>query len=95
MQGGRGGARPGAGRPKGSKIEVASLEPASPEGELPLGYLLRIMRDSNIDPKRRDTMAKAALPYFHGRLISKSHSSTDPNGTEQTTPLEEFFRFDR
>jgi hypothetical protein len=53
------------------------------------------MRDSNINPKRRDAMAKAALPYFHGRLISKSHSPTDPNDTEQTTPLEEFFRFDR
>jgi hypothetical protein len=90
----RGGARPGAGRPKGSKSEVIKLEPASPEGELPLGYLLRVMRDSNVDPKRRDAMAKAALPYFHGRLTAKSHSPTDPNDTGQKTSFEELFRFD-
>ena len=90
----RGGARPGAGRPRGSKSEGTKLEPASPEGELPLGYLLRIMRDSNVDPKRRDAMAKAALPYFHGRLTAKSHSPTDPNDTGQKTSFEELFRFD-
>jgi hypothetical protein len=51
------------------------------------------MRDSNVDPKRRDAMAKAALPYFHGRLTSKIHCPIDPNHAEQETPFEELFRF--
>jgi hypothetical protein len=50
----RGGARPGAGRkPK--------FEPASPEGEMPLDYLLRVMRSARAAPERRDWAAKTAL----------------------------------
>jgi hypothetical protein len=54
----RGGARPGAGRkPK--------REPASPASQMPLDYLLSVMRDPEADPKRRDAAAKAAARYLH------------------------------
>jgi hypothetical protein len=66
----RGGARLGAGRPAGSrnKRTLALLEQASSEGELPLAYLLRVMRNPKTDPKRRDEAARAALPFCHARL---------------------------
>jgi hypothetical protein len=50
----RGGARKGAGRKE-------KLEAASPKGELPLDYLLRVMRSSKTAPERRDWAAKTAL----------------------------------
>lgn len=31
-------------------------------------YMLRVMRDSNADTKRRDAMATAAAPYVHSKL---------------------------
>jgi hypothetical protein len=50
---GRGGSRKGAGRKPGSKSSSKpSLEPASPPDEMPLAYMLRLMRDGTIDPKR-------------------------------------------
>jgi hypothetical protein len=38
------------------------------EGETPLAYALRIMRDPDGDHRRRDKMAIAALPYCHARM---------------------------
>lgn len=89
----RGGYRPGAGRPKGSKskpkepipgvvsapskprkarkqpepsVPEQKIEPARPD-EAPLDYMLRIMRDPEADPARRDRMAALAAPYVHSR----------------------------
>lgn len=69
---GRGGKRPGAGRPKGAinKVSKAERERYAAEGELPLEYMMRIMRDSRFPKARRDEMAKAAAPYFHAKLSS-------------------------
>lgn len=66
----RGGTRPGAGRKKGvpNRWTREMLEQASAEGELPVAYMLRVMRDGRASPKRRDEMAKAAAPYCHARL---------------------------
>ncbi len=89
----RGGARVGAGRPKGSANRRVQLEPVSPEGETPLGYLLRIMRDGNIDPKRRDALARAALPYCHNRLHPVGDCPDDPNAPRKKTAFEELFGF--
>ncbi len=91
----RGGARPGAGRPKGSGTRQVALEPSSPELELPLGYMLRIMRDGSVDPKRRDAMARAALPYCHGRLHAVGDCPNDPNNPREKSEFEEFFGFGR
>jgi hypothetical protein len=77
----RGGARTGAGRKPGSQTRVdrelreRALADAQ---ETPLEYMLRIMRDSGVDPGRRDDMAKAAAPYVHAKLASVEHGG--PNG---------------
>ena len=60
------------GRPKGSrnKRTRALVEAAQNGGELPLDYMLRVMRDPNATAKRRDEMAKAAAPFLHSKLAS-------------------------
>src|SRR5258708_29968379 len=60
------------GRPQGSrnKRTRAVLEAAQAGGDLPLDYMLRVMRDPTASAKRRDEMAKAAAPYLHSRLMS-------------------------
>lgn len=62
-----GGARSGAGRKPGgtNKISQEAYERAKESGELPLDYLLRVMRDDNADEAKRIDCAKAAAPYIH------------------------------
>jgi hypothetical protein len=60
----RGGARPGAGRPKKN---VSA--PASPRDQTPLLFLLATMRDPNIDLRLRIAAAKAALPYCGKKVV--------------------------
>ena len=61
---GHGGKRPGAGRPKGaaSRANEEVRQEAAASGELPLAYMLRIMRDPSQPVGRRDDMANAAAP---------------------------------
>lgn len=71
-----------AGRPKGcaktggrkrgtpNRVQSAAREAAAQSGELPLDYMLRIMRDAGVDSARRDAMATAAAPYLHARLAA-------------------------
>jgi hypothetical protein len=72
----RGGKRPGAGRPKGSKQLIAKQSftrkamIAAEDGETPLEYMLRVMRDPTADERRRDAMASAAATYLHPKLSS-------------------------
>ena len=73
----RGGYRPGAGRPKGSKAtktaagELQQEPPAEqtpdPQTATPLDYMLRVMNDTSADETRRDRMAIAAAPFMHAR----------------------------
>src|SRR5262249_40212107 len=60
------------GRPRGSRNKRTRtlLEAAQSGGELPLDYMLRVMRDPNVPAKRRDEMAKAAAPFLHSKLTS-------------------------
>ena len=69
---GRGGARPGAGRPKSGaasviKIEVAALSAALTADITPLEYALAVMRDPATSTARRDRMAALAAPFCHVR----------------------------
>lgn len=66
----RGGKREGAGRPIGaqSRIEKEVKERAAKTGEMPIEYMLRVMRDKRADKGRRDEMAKAAAPYLHSKM---------------------------
>jgi hypothetical protein len=72
----RGGARPGAGRPRKIAAEPAASKPvrrkpaAKKKAEAPispLDYMLRVMLDPEADPQRRDRMAMAAAPFLHAR----------------------------
>ena len=65
-----GGRRAGAGRPKGaiSLSTRAIIEAAQSGGEMPIAYMLRIMRDENVPDARRDRMARAAAAYLHSKL---------------------------
>lgn len=82
----RGGARPGAGRPRkeaGSvpavKNEAAANRPRKSLGGLtPLEYMLSVMNDDDQEPTRRDRMAMAAAPYVHARA-----SDVTPGKKEQ------------
>jgi len=67
-----GGRRPGAGRPKGaiSKSTRAILEALDSGGEMPIQYMLRVMRDENAPDLRRDHMAKIAAPYLHPQIAN-------------------------
>ena len=70
----RGGHRPGAGRPKGSK-QVRSSAPlirrAKAAGKpMPLDYLLDVMNDPEQGLRERLSAAIAAAPYVHPRLAS-------------------------
>jgi len=74
-----GGARPGAGRPKGSignrKAELRAK--LADGGLMPLDYMLQVLRDPAIPVARRDDMAKAAAPYIHARLASVEQTGKD------------------
>lgn len=71
-----GGKRPGAGRTKGvpNTKTAETVAAAEAGGEMPLGYMLKIMRDPEADPARRDAMAKSAAPFCHATLKAIDHS---------------------
>lgn len=78
----RGGAKPGerrGGRQKGSRNKTTQerLDEIAAGGELPLDYMLRIMRNDKTDPNMRADMAKASAQYCHPRLASIDHGNKD------------------
>ena len=76
-----GGARAGAGRRKNghNRLAAEAVANAQKGGEMPLDFLLRVMRDECADDMRRLDAAKAAAPYVHPKL-----QPVDKNGsTEQ------------
>jgi hypothetical protein len=46
------------------------LEAAEAGGEMPLDFLLRLMRDSHSPMARRLEAAKAAAPFLHSKLTA-------------------------
>lgn len=70
ISGNIGGARPGAGRKKGSpNKKTAEIQRVVAEsGITPLEYMLSVMRDDNADEHRRLSAATAAAPYVHAKL---------------------------
>jgi hypothetical protein len=67
-----GGARPGAGRPRGRRSSKTAERLAAIEasGTTPLDYLLTVMRDAEQDKAVRLDAAKAAAPYVHPKLAN-------------------------
>lgn len=72
----RGGARQGAGRPKGgaNKLNGEARAKALAGGITPLDYLLGVLRDDTKSEETRIDVAKAAAPYVHARLAAVEHS---------------------
>ena len=79
----RGGKRQGAGRPKGvsNRRTVEMRAEMAASGELPLDYMLRVMRDETAEAARRDAMAKAAAPYVHPTLAAVAHRHANADGS--------------
>lgn len=73
MANGHGGRRSGSGRRKGAKAEVTNeaIRRAG-NGETPLEYMLRVMRDHTQPDDRRDKMAVGAAPYMHAKAVEVS-----------------------
>jgi hypothetical protein len=73
---GRGGARPGTGRPLGSrnrpKFELPEQREHYAHVKTPLDYMLAVMRDPLADLRRRDRAAKAAAPFIHAKPAAKA-----------------------
>lgn len=76
-----GGKRSGSGRKmtEARKAQLAAAQEAAArcklsDGETPLDYMLRVMRDTTADTKRRDNMALGAASYLHPRLAAVEHS---------------------
>jgi hypothetical protein len=65
-----GGKRSGSGRKPGAatRINEEARAKAAEGGEMPLDYMLRVMRETAAETARRDDMAKAAAPYVHAKL---------------------------
>jgi hypothetical protein len=85
----KGGRREGAGRPKGaiSLSTRAIIEAAKSGGEMPIDYMLRIIRDENAPDSRRDRMARAAAAYMHSKLSSiedEEEKDAEPASDAQT-----------
>src|SRR5262245_22610630 len=72
MANGWGGARPGAGRPKGvgstRKKRLSVLMHETEGKRSPLQYLVAVLNDPEETPARRMEAAIAATPYLHCRL---------------------------
>ncbi len=62
------------GRPRGSVNKRTQAFLRTNGGDLPLDYMLRIMRDDKQPAQRRDDMAKAAAPFLHAKLQTVQHS---------------------
>lgn len=77
-----GGARPNAGRKPGgaNRATQEALKRAEESGELPLDFLLRIMRDQGSDEAKRIDCAKAAAPYLHAKRAPINSDGEDAAG---------------
>jgi hypothetical protein len=78
----RGGAREGAGRKLGgtNRITEEAIARAEEGGELPLDFLLRMMRDVMLEQDKRIDCAKAAAPYLHAKRAPVGSDGEDAAG---------------
>jgi len=59
------------------------LEKAAQGGQLPVDYMLEVMRDQSLDTRLRIDAAKAAAPYVHQKLSAISIDVTAPEFTHE------------
>jgi hypothetical protein len=75
---GWGGRRPGSGRPKGAKNKNVPQPTDYPGVTTPLEFMLAVMNDPSMAPRRRLAAAIAAVPYCHPK----------PGGRRPRKPLD-------
>lgn len=87
-----GGSRPNAGRKKGKpgKKQRALVEKAESGGQMPVEYLLEVMRDPTNDQKDRMEAAKSAAPYLHARLAAVEVTGKDGGPIQTEEVLSDF-----
>jgi hypothetical protein len=68
---------------------------AKQDGETPLEYMLRVMRNPEEEDRRRDTMAVAAAPYIHARLSNATVNVNDKRGVDDLDTDELIAQLDR
>jgi hypothetical protein len=80
------GRKTGGGSRKGrpNRATAAKAAAIAASGVTPLDYMLSVMRDLNVEPGRRDDMAKAAAPFVHPRLAAVAHSGPDGGPIEMS-----------
>lgn len=85
-----GGARPGAGRPKGAlnRKTLETVQAIEDSGLTPLQYLTSVYQDEDEDKQRRIDAAKAAAPYAHAKLNSVELTGKDGNPIETVQKVE-------
>jgi hypothetical protein len=85
-----GGARPGAGRPKGAKNKktLALAAEIAQSGLTPLKFMLGVMRNPKRPLDIRLDAAKAAAPYVHAKLSSVELTGKDGEPIETVTRVE-------
>jgi hypothetical protein len=78
------------GRKKGARNRATAEARAAAlaTGILPLDYMLLVMRDTRVDPKRRDAMAMAAAPYLHPKLSTIDAKLSRPQETPDPLEIE-------
>jgi hypothetical protein len=84
---GRGGKRPGAGRPSGlrNKKTMEQVAAVQESGITPLDYMLSVMRapSGTVEDAVRLDAAKAAAPYVHPRLSTVDATVTSVQMTQE------------
>ena len=84
---GRGGKRPGAGRPPGlrNKKTMEQVAAVQESGITPLEYMLSVMRapTGTVEDAVRLDAAKAAAPYVHPRLSTVDATVTSVQMTQE------------
>jgi hypothetical protein len=71
------------GTPNKTTLELRRLQEELEDresDEMPLDYMLRIMRSRSADPPRRDAMARSAAQYCHPQLQAVAHKLVDEKG---------------
>jgi len=64
--------------------QPAPEETGESRADMPLDYMLRVMRDPAVEPARRDEMAKLALPYLHPKPTAIEHTGKNVGPIEIT-----------
>lgn len=71
----------------GNKRTAARKAEIAAGGEMPLDYMLRVMRDPSAEYARRDDMAKAAAKFCHNALASIEHTGKDGEAIKTVTEV--------